>query len=901
MIKNNLLFNDKLTNHFNKYNSIFDNLDEFIYIIDPETNKILYVNSYTEEIYKDCINKDCFEIIYGGNAKNSFRYNKPSIDENLEMTFHWEYYNEKLNSWFRCISKKIKWSNEQWVRFEIAIDISDFKNVEDEIINYYEKKLNDGIKLRTIELTTSNRALEVEVEERKFIENKLTISEKKYRQLVNLAQEGIIALDQNFNIVLVNPKMVVISGYSENELINLSLFHLFEENSLNIVKSNLENHKNGISGQYEVKIIRKDGQPVYVLVPGSPNYDIVTSELNGTIEVITNITDLKETAFALEDMIVKQTLMDEELIISEHTYRLLFQNLSVGVGISDGNTILFANNALINLFGYSDLDEFIKIPIMDTIAPNSKANMSDISNLINNSQLPLNEIIGDIVRKDGEIRTVHISFSEINIIDGLYRQSVFVDITEQKRNEYEKNIRFDILKISQSTTKLSEYLHQLLIYFKESLDIESVGIRIKKGDDYPYFETIGFSNEFVEKENYLCHLQSNGKVLKDESGNVILECICGNLLCNRFDPSKPYFTNNGSFWTNCITNSFSNEAELNSISRIRNRCNRVGYESITMIPFKISEGNLGLLQLNDRRKNRFTKELIVFLESLAITIAISCSQKIFIEKLNESEEKYRQLINLAQEGIISTTLEGNITFVNPKMASILEMTENELIGTSIFNFFDEENKDIIQYNLDKRKQSISSQYETMIVLKDGQCKYGLISGTPTYNIDTGKVNGTVAVVTNITEIVENKNILHETMTKLKNSNEELEQFAYVASHDLQEPLRMVSSFLLLLEKRYSDSLEQNAKEFIGFAVDGAKRMHDMINDLLAYSRIGTRGNSFELVDFDIPLHNAIGNLKNQLEETKANIIIHKLPSLYVDNIQITQLFQNLISNAVKFP
>uniref|UniRef100_A0A832H2H2 histidine kinase n=1 Tax=Oscillatoriales cyanobacterium SpSt-402 TaxID=2282168 RepID=A0A832H2H2_9CYAN len=136
--------------------------------------------------------------------------------------------------------------------------------------------------------------------------------------------------------------------------------------------------------------------------------------------------------------------------------------------------------------------------------------------------------------------------------------------------------------------------------------------------------------------------------------------------------------------------------------------------------------------------------------------------------------------------------------------------------------------------------------------------------------------------------------------ELARSNAELQQFAYIASHDLQEPLRMVTSYLQLLERRYKNKLDADANEFIQYAVDGAVRMRTLINDLLTYSRIGTRGRPFELASSHEAIAHAIANLKVAIEESGATVTYEDLPNLQADPIQLIQLFQNLISNAIKF-
>jgi signal transduction histidine kinase len=136
--------------------------------------------------------------------------------------------------------------------------------------------------------------------------------------------------------------------------------------------------------------------------------------------------------------------------------------------------------------------------------------------------------------------------------------------------------------------------------------------------------------------------------------------------------------------------------------------------------------------------------------------------------------------------------------------------------------------------------------------------------------------------------------------KLARSNQDLEQFAYVASHDLQEPLRMVTSYLQLLVKRYGGKLDADANEFIDFAVDGAVRMRKLINDLLAYSRVGTQGKELSLTDCEAVLVQSINDLKIIIEENGAHVTHDPLPTVMADPPQLGQLFQNLIGNAIKF-
>ena len=142
--------------------------------------------------------------------------------------------------------------------------------------------------------------------------------------------------------------------------------------------------------------------------------------------------------------------------------------------------------------------------------------------------------------------------------------------------------------------------------------------------------------------------------------------------------------------------------------------------------------------------------------------------------------------------------------------------------------------------------------------------------------------------------------LVKTVAELKRSNDELQQFAYVASHDLQEPLRMVASYTQLLAKRYKGRLDSDADEFIAYAVDGSNRMQGLIKDLLAYSRAGTNGKALHKISSENALKEALTNLRATIEESGAVVTHDSLPAITMDETQLVQLFQNLVGNAIKY-
>ncbi|MCU4742306.1 PAS domain S-box protein [Natronoglomus mannanivorans] len=182
---------------------------------------------------------------------------------------------------------------------------------------------------------------------------------------------------------------------------------------------------------------------------------------------------------------------------------------------------------------------------------------------------------------------------------------------------------------------------------------------------------------------------------------------------------------------------------------------------------------------------------------------------------------------------------------------------------------------------------------------DGKRRVIMEHGMPVRD-EYGDVSRAVVTLTDISERREYQRKLEETISKLEESNERLEQFAYAASHDLQEPLRMVSSYLQLIDRRYSDAFDDDGQEFLAFAIDGADRMREMIEGLLEYSRIETRGEAFEPVDLDAVLEDVLDDIQVKIGESDAEITAESLPQVRGDAGQLRQVFQNLLSNAITY-
>ena len=269
--------------------------------------------------------------------------------------------------------------------------------------------------------------------------------------------------------------------------------------------------------------------------------------------------------------------------------------------------------------------------------------------------------------------------------------------------------------------------------------------------------------------------------------------------------------------------------------------------------------------------------------------------------LRESEARFRSLTQLSSDWYWEQDNAFRLTFMSGRMG--------ERTGLNASSFLGQQRWDTPALNLTEddwrrhREQLVRHEafhdFEMQRATPEGGSRWISLSGEPVYGDDGGFV-GYRGVGKDITERKQAEIALREAHEELKRSNSELEQFAYVASHDLQEPLRMVSSYTQLLLRRFGERFDGDSREFMGYIVDGAARMKQLIEDLLAYSRVGTRSKDFQEVSVEDALRRAVSNLRAAIQETGAAVSWDALPSVMADDTQITQLFQNLIGNALKF-
>jgi PAS domain S-box-containing protein len=316
------------------------------------------------------------------------------------------------------------------------------------------------------------------------------------------------------------------------------------------------------------------------------------------------------------------------------------------------------------------------------------------------------------------------------------------------------------------------------------------------------------------------------------------------------------------------------------------------------------------IELIGRRKDgsEFPIELMLSpLRSAEGTLVTAAIRDIGVRKaaekhLAQMEGRYRGLLEAAPDAMVVVNQAGEIVLLNLQAEKQFGYPRDELLGQKVTNIVPEGFAErLIADDLRSAEDALAQQIGTGIELigrrKDGREFPIELMLSPLRSAEGTLVTAAIRDITARRTAAAN---LLQKVEELKRSNEELEQFASIASHDLQEPLRMVASYTQLLSRRYKGKLDSDADEFIAFAVDGASRMQRLIQDLLAYSRVGTRGSALFDISSEDALRQALLNLRGAIEESGALVTHDPLPTVSADETQLIQLFQNLVGNAIKY-
>jgi PAS domain S-box-containing protein len=414
-------------------------------------------------------------------------------------------------------------------------------------------------------------------------------------------------------------------------------------------------------------------------------------------------------------------------------------------------------------------------------------------------------------------RKIHIELSANYLpVAGGRIFSFIRDITERKRIEDERQVTLQLLELVNGSNHLHDLMQSATLLLRNWSGCEAAGIRLRQGHDFPYFETRGFPPEFVAAENTLCICDAGGQPLRDSNGNPVLECMCGNVLCGRFDPDKPFFTQYGSFWSNSTTQLLANTSETDRQARTRNRCNGEGYESVALIPLRVGPVTYGLIQVNDHHRDRFSPDKLSMLERLASSLALAVAHRLAQEDVRKSESKFRTIANYTIDWESWMGTDGHLLWVNPAVEKITGYTIDECLAMADYPLpivSKEDREAIAGKVLDAKAERRIDNFEFRILRKDGSIRWGMLSGQPIYD-DAGQSLGYRSSVRDITDRKDAEDRLITSEAELMAIYENVPIFMCLLDAD-RRMVRINRAGIRFADRSESELLGRRAGEILG--------------------------------------------------------------------------------------
>jgi PAS domain S-box-containing protein len=453
-----------------------------------------------------------------------------------------------------------------------------------------------------------------------------------------------------------------------------------------------------------------------------------------------------------------------------------------------------------------------------------------------------------------------------------------------------------LLRVLNRPGDLHDLLREVTGFLQTWAGCEAVGVRLKDGADFPYFESRGFSKQFVRAENHLCTRDLDGALVRDAAGNPLLECMCGNVLCDRFDPSQPFFTSKGSFFSNHTSQLLASTSEGERQARTRNRCNGEGYESVALIPLKLGNRTLGLLQLNDRRKDRFSASRLRFFEEIADVVALSLGQRNAQALLVRSEVQYRQIVETAEEGVMTLDESGKLTYLSARFAAMLASTVEAAQGRSLEQYLFADDVPAYRELLRDLRAKRTGKFEARLRHGDGSFTWCLFSARPNLG-DGGQFLGSFATVFDTSERKQAEAERERLQTQLLQAQklESIGRLAGGVAHDFNNMLSVINGHaeMALEQIPKADPLHEDLWNIL----NAGRRSATLTRQLLAFARQQTI--QPRVVNIN-QIVSSMLKLLSRLIGEDIELVWSPEPVLWrvrVDPAQIDQLLANLAVNA----
>jgi PAS domain S-box-containing protein/putative nucleotidyltransferase with HDIG domain len=360
--------------------------------------------------------------------------------------------------------------------------------------------------------------------------------------------------------------------------------------------------------------------------------------------------------------------VDEAFVTSETRYRRLFESAKDGILILDAETgkIISVNPFLVKLLGFTEADLLGKtiweIGTFKDIVENQE-NFLELQQkeYIRYENLPLQTI---------DKRQIAVEFVSNVYLEGQKKviQCNIRDITDRKRSELFQLLSGEVLAILNEAIDFHDSIQHIIKLIKQRTGFDAVGMRLQSGDDFPYYAQVGFSEDFIRVENSLINREPKGDICRNSDGSICLECTCGLVISGKTDPSDPLFTPGGSCWTNDSFPLLELPASKDPRLSPRNQCIHQGYATVALVPIRKNKQIVGLLQLNDHRKDQLNSDAIKALEEIAGHIGEGLMRKQMEETLLASEQKMSSILNNITDVIWSLSLPDlDVFYVSPSV------------------------------------------------------------------------------------------------------------------------------------------------------------------------------------------------------------------------------------------
>ena len=532
--------------------------------------------------------------------------------------------------------------------------------------------------------------------------------------------------------------------------------------------------------------------------------------------------------------------------LNELLRAVLQQTSEIAVLLDDSGKIVFINH----IEPGRDFLNVLGTPWVDWVEPaRRKAMQAALQRAIAGGGAQVCEFVA--AGRENERAWYEVYLTPITPSEGPVILLIARNISARKHLEFENEARSHVLSIADPGKDLHECMAALTGFLQAWSGCEAVGVRLGEGNDFPYFETRGFPAAFVESEKHLCEYDANGLLLRDAKGRAELSCMCGNILCGRFNPEKSFFTVNGSFWSNNTTRLLASTTDAERQARTRNRCNGSGYESVALVPLRAGDQVFGLLQFNDHAPDRFSPGLMGQLETMGDTLAMALSRRQAAAEREEGERLYRSLFQSMLNGFAYCRM----IFQDGKPQDFVYLLVNEAFErhtglrdvtgkkvSEVIPGIRENDPELFEIYGRVATTGQPEQFEMYVEALGMWFFISVYSPAKEYFVAVFDVindrKRAEAEVRRVNASLEQR--VAERTSELLAANQELDAFAYAVSHDLRAPLRAMEGFSQALIEDVGSGLDREARGYLDHISLASRKMGDLIDGILTLSR-STRG------------------------------------------------------------